>query len=73
MDTNSTNQLEENYQSDSENLTGEERTKKFLKKLEIQHKLLKKMIDQDPTGLSSMDVNDDQQPVLHQNDPKAKQ
>ncbi len=59
MDTKSTNQAEEDFQPESENLTGKERTRKFIKKLEIQHKLLQKMIDPDP-GMQQNDLTTEQ-------------
>jgi hypothetical protein len=54
MDDNFNELAKEDLKDNLGQRAGNEKTKKFLKKLEIQHKLLKKMIE---PGLHALDSN----------------
>lgn len=54
MDENINSLPSEDLPHDQEKLSISERTKLFLKKLEIQHKVLKKIIDADSAGIADM-------------------
>jgi 7-cyano-7-deazaguanine synthase in queuosine biosynthesis len=72
MEENFKEQADEDLDDNQREQTSSERTKLFLKKLEIQHKLLQKMLDQDSTGTFSDNMLTDQERAIQHDNPDDK-
>jgi 7-cyano-7-deazaguanine synthase in queuosine biosynthesis len=71
MEENFKEQADEDLDDNQREQTSSERTKLFLKKLEIQHKLLQKMLDHDTTGTFSDNMLTDQERAIQHDNPDA--